>query len=177
MSKKFSYLTFITLFIIIVGFAACQQKEQPKLTPDNYRSWSKTVETLLDYPIPGHESNCRIIYINAKGENVRPTEKNGRLFYAYPEGTIVVKEIYRGLKQPKEDETPIKLSVMIKDSQHPQSQSGWLWIVTIPANREERIIDHNLCVDCHTNANEPHPYGDKNPNSDFRDFVYFPPQH
>ncbi len=33
----------------------------------------------------------------------------------------------------------------------------------------------NFCITCHANANEKHPYGDKNPNEEFRDYVYFVP--
>jgi len=163
--------------IAMVGFTACQQKEQPKLTPENYRSWNTMVENFLDYPIPGHESNSRMIYINKIGEDVQITEENGRVSYQYPEGTIIVKEIYSKLEPPQEKEQPINLTIMIKDSRHSHAHalSGWVWLVTTPETGEEHILDYNVCADCHTNANEPHPYGDKNPNADFRDFVFFPP--
>lgn len=64
---------------------------------------------------------------------------------------------------------------MIKDSQHSHALSGWVWLVTTLETGEEQIFDYNVCVDCHASANESHPYGDKNPNADFRDFVFFPP--
>ena len=175
MSRKMSWLISIIFCLAIIGFASCQQKEQPKLTPENYRLWNKTIDTILDYPVPGHKDNCRIMYINTIGEGVQMTEENGRMVYEYPEGTIIVKEIYRGLEPPQEKEQPVQLTIMIKDSQHPQALSGWVWLVTTPATGEEQIFDYNFCADCHTNANEPHPYGDKNPNADFRDFVFFPP--
>lgn len=88
--------------IAMIGFAGCQQKQQPKLTPENYRSWNTIVENFLDYPIPGHENNGRMIYINKIGEDVQITEENGRVSYQYPEGTIIVKEIYSRLEPPQE---------------------------------------------------------------------------
>jgi hypothetical protein len=33
----------------------------------------------------------------------------------------------------------------------------------------------NFCVTCHANANEKHPYGDRNPREEFRDYVFFVP--
>ncbi len=166
---------FIMLSVAIVLFGACQQQKPSKLTPEDYRAWNKTTETVLNYPIPGHENHFRLIYINDIGNRVQATEKNGRIFHEYPEGTIIVKEIYLGLESPKEGEEPITLTTMIKDSQHPKSRGGWLWLAVTYATREEEIIDYEFCVDCHANANEAHPYGDKNPNNDYRDYVYFPP--
>jgi hypothetical protein len=177
MLTKVYYVIFATMIMSFVVFASCRKKEKVPLVPDDYRSWNKTIDEVLDYPIPGHESNCRIIYINATGEQVQPTKKNNRVFYDYPEGTIIVKEIYAGLKPPKEDEIPEKLTVMIKDAQHPNSRNGWLWIVKDVKTGEETIIDYEFCVECHANANEPHPYGDKNPNGDFRDYAYFLPSN
>lgn len=165
------------MIMSFVVFASCRKKEKVPLVPDDYRSWNKTTDKTLDYPIPGHESNFRIIYINSTGEKVQTTEKNNRVFYEYPEGTIIVKEVYYGLEHPEQDEVPKELTVMIKDPQHQQSRSGWLWILKDVKTGEETIIDYEFCVECHANANETHPYGDENPNEDFRDSVYFPPAH
>ena len=171
------YYTLFTIFIIIllVG-SSCRKKETAPSVPDDYRSWKKPTDETLDYPIPGHENNCRIIYINLTGENVRMTKKNNRIFYEYPEGTVIVKEVYKGLEPPTEDEEPLTLTVMIKDAEHPKARSGWLWIVKNFQTGEEMLIDYEACVACHANANERHPYGDKNPNGDYRDYVYFPPR-
>lgn len=177
MRIKAYHLMFGIPVLAIMVFVACQQKEPSQLTPDDYRSWNKTTDTVFNYPVPGHENHFRVIYINDIGNSVQPTQKNGRRIYDYPKGTIIVKEIYQGLEQSKNGEEPIQLAVMIKDSEHPKSRAGWLWIAVTYATKEERIIDYEFCVDCHANANEPHPYGDKNPNSDYRDCVYFPPQH
>jgi hypothetical protein len=44
------------------------------------------------------------------------------------------------------------------------------------ASGQEKVIDYEFCYDCHANANEPHPYGDRNPHGEFRDYVFFPYQ-
>lgn len=177
MLTKIYHMLFAIIIIGIIILASCQKKVPSPLVPEDYRSWNKATDELLNYSIPGHENNCRIIYINKTGESVQPTKKNNRVFYNYPEGTIVVKEVYKGLEHPAEDEEPLTLTVMIKDAQHPESRGGWVWIVKNFKTKQERVIDYEVCFDCHANANERHPYGDKNPNNDFRDYVYFPPSH
>jgi hypothetical protein len=174
---KLYHTTFMLFMVGILLFASCHQKKQVSLVPDGYRAWQQTTDTELNYPIPGHENNYRIIYINATGENVQITPKKNRVFYEYPEGTMIVKEIYKGLGDPEKGTMPEQLTVMIKNARHPQARGGWIWIVKNMQTKEETVIDYEFCVDCHANANEPHPYGDKNPNGDFRDYVYFPPTH
>ncbi|MBD3304940.1 hypothetical protein GF339_01150 [candidate division KSB3 bacterium] len=162
--------------MMILGCVGCQKQEEVPAIPAEYRDWTITNDIALDYPIPGHEDNCRVIYINPTGEQVQPTEHQGRVVYDYPEGTIIVKEVYEGLEEPEEGEEPMSLTVMIKAPQHPQSRAGWLWIVTSSASGQQQIIERDFCVDCHANANESHPYADKNVSNEFRDYVYFPPR-
>ena len=131
---------------------------------------------MLDYPVPGHRDNCRIIYINKIGETPEIREQGGRTFYEYPEGAMIVKEIYTGLEPPEEGKEPVQLTIMLKSSQHPKAQRGWLWIVKDLESGEESILEQTICVECHANANEMHPYGEQNRQNEFRDFVYFPPQ-
>ena len=92
------------------------------------------------------------------------------------ESKELLKEIYQEAEQPASGENPIALTIMIKNSQDSRNRNNWLWLNTEFDTKKEQIIEHEFCVDCHANANEPHPYGDKNPNNDFRDFVYFPPR-
>ena len=63
---------------------------------------------------------------------------------------------------------------MLKRPGHPQARAGWLWIVKDIPSGKETIISEEFCVTCHANANERHPYGDRNPTEDFRDFLFFP---
>jgi hypothetical protein len=177
MRTKLGVLTFGLILIVTVIVAACrQQKEIGPLVPADYRAWQQTTAQILDYPVPGHENNCRRIYINDAGAQVEPVTENGRVVYDYPDGTIIVKEIYEGLEHPPADAEPTSLTVMLKQPAHPQARNGWLWIVKDGPDGEERIIEYDLCNTCHANANEPHPYGDGNPQAAFRDYVYFPPR-
>lgn len=162
--------------LVLIGVAACRSNRTIPLVPADYHSWQQPTQSLLNYPIPGHESHFRKIFINQIGMTVRITENNQRMFYDFPEGTIIVKEIYEGLEPPATDEPPLTLTVMIKQSDHPQARGGWLWVVKNINTQKEQIIDYELCVDCHANANEKHPYGDQNPRNAFRDFVFFPPR-
>ena len=36
------------------------------------------------------------------------------------------------------------------------------------------MVDHELGVDCHANANEKHPYGDRSAGEEHRDYVFYP---
>lgn len=167
-------------FPIAIGLAiaaACQQTVDIPDIPPDYRAWARSTEAVLDYPVPGHEDHFRKIYLNGLGEQMTITQKNNRGYCEYPEGTIIVKEIYAGLSAPAPQEDPILLTVMIKDGDHPQARGGWVWLSQNYDTGETHVIDYDLCVDCHANANEQHPYGDGNPAQEFRDYVYFPPGH
>lgn len=166
-----------TLFLMagVIGLATCQKAPDIPSIPADYRSWRQTTNIPLNYPIPGHESHFRRIFINATGEQVQRSEKNGRAFYEFPEGTMIVKEIYDGLDTPQPNALPVLLDMMFKQPQHPQARGGWVWAVKNVQTGETRIFGQELCVDCHANANERHPYGDRNPNEEFRDYTYFLP--
>jgi len=43
-----------------------------------------------------------------------------------------------------------------------------------PGTAKETVITEEFCITCHGNANESHPYGDKNPNNEYRDYLFFP---
>jgi hypothetical protein len=101
--------------------------------------------------------------------------KEGRRTYAYPKGTIIVKEAYRGLQAPKPGQEPVVIYAMIKDPGNPKARGGWVWVLKDAAVGRETVYQSPLCFDCHSAANESFPYGDKNPDADFRDYVFFPP--
>ncbi len=170
MVMKKLFLLFPAVFLFLIS---CQKKEvSVPVVPGNYKDWTVTAAD-LNYPIPGHENHYRKIFINPKGEEVQITENNGRIFYNYPGGTVVIKEIYPTLS-PEKGTKPISLTVMIKDPDNPKSRDGWVWIVKDLEKNSEKIIDYEFCFDCHTNANEPHQYGDGNPDGEFRDYLFFP---
>ena len=145
----------------------------PSFVPESYGDWKQTTEIVLDYPVPGHQSNLRIIYINSIGEGVKVEEKDRRVYHDYPEGTIIIKEIYP-TREPQPDEVPQMLLLMVKDSQHRDALGDWVWLTKTMGTGKETIIDYEFCIACHEGANENHPYGDANPDEEFRDYVFFP---
>jgi hypothetical protein len=144
------------------------------LIPGDYRGWEKTTKALLNYPIPGHLDHYRIPYINRIGMDVKVETKAGRVTYAYPKGTIIVKEAYRSLAAPKPGEEPVLVYAMIKDPENPNARGGWVWVLKDTTTGKESVDQSPLCLGCHSAANDTFPYGDKNLNADFRDYVFFP---
>ena len=142
-------------------------------TPD-YPTWRRTTNVILDYPIPGHQNRFRIPRMNDVGFGAYPTTQSGKPRWDFPEGTVIVKEIYQTPK-PAVGEAPIQLTIMVKAPNDPRAQGGWLWITRDLPNGKESVFMGNFCITCHANANEKHPYGDGNPNEEFRDYVYFAP--
>jgi predicted small lipoprotein YifL len=171
---KHTLYTF-TVLAVLLGICACKDGEQGPLIPPSseYQSWEQTIGVILDYPIPGHEDNSRRIFINRAGTEVAVQRRQNKVYWDYPRGTIIIKEIFQGLEH-KEADLPFQITAMIKDPEDPRSRGGWLWVAKNLETEEETVVDWEFCVDCHANANEPHPYGDKNEAGEFRDYVYFP---
>ena len=162
------------LFVLALAAVASCSRAPSVHVPADYATWNLTTDRTLDYPIPGHMDHLRRIYINPTGEGATTTTNpSGRVVWDYPPGTIIVKEIYQ--REGYDDESvPNSLTVMIKASDHPRARKGWVWLVTSPGAEEATIIDQEFCVTCHADANERHPYGDANPDREFRDCVFFP---
>ncbi len=158
--------------VIFLPILSCE-RGQAKLVPDEYSAWESPTDVELNYPIPGHVEQYRRIFINPVGTKVVKEERQKRIHHVYPDGTIIIKDIFATLT-PAPDEKPIKQTVMIKAPNHPKSRGGWLWIVKDMKTSAETVIDYEFCFDCHGNANEGHPYGDRNPRAEYRDYVYFP---
>ena len=153
--------------------ACAPRKATVYATPD-YHSWRRTTDIVLDYPIPGHQDRFRIPRMNATGFTASPVMDNGRYRWNFPEGTVIVKEVY-ATSRPGPGEAPVQLTIMVKAPKDPRSQGGWLWLTRDLPNGAEAVFMGNFCITCHANANEKHPYGDGNPNEEFRDYVYFVP--
>lgn len=158
-------LAAVGIFVAVFFLVSCKP-DPVEFIPSDYSSWARINREELDYPVPGHESNYRIIYMNDVGREADA--------YPFPEGTKIVKEIYSGL-DPAEDEKPIMLTTMVKAPDHESARGGWLWILVDGETGDETIITEAFCLTCHDNANEEHPYADGNPNDEFRDYVFFVP--
>lgn len=152
----------------------CAKPAAEVYVPDDYYSWARTTPIVLNYPIPGHEDRLRVPRMNAKGFSAAPTRVGGKLSWDFPEDTVIVKEVYASAN-PAPGEKPVQLTIMVKDPADKRSQGGWLWYTKSLPDGKETLFPGNFCVTCHANANEKHPYGDGNPNEDFRDYVYFVP--
>lgn len=158
--------------VLFFNLISCAEEERDYI-PDDYASWQRLNRKELDYPIPGHESHYRIIYINETGKKLSINSENGKDNYSFPDGTIIVKEIYPSLQ--KSEEEPIQLTAMIKDSDHPEARGGWIWVIENLGEDKQIVFTNEFCITCHANANEQHPYVDQNPREEFRDYVFFAP--
>ena len=160
----------IVLFVAMLF--ACNNDDSELIFDDDYGGWERTVEEPLNYPIPGHGKRRRAIYINDTGTGVeRVTDETGLLQYEYPEGTIVVKEVYTDF----EGSDLLELTIMIKAPDDERARKGWIWLnKDAKTGKEKLFTSTSYCLTCHEGANESHPYGDGNPNGEFRDYVFFP---
>ncbi len=161
-----------TILAALAVLSACGPAAPKSRVPSDWTSWRKPVDRVLNYTIPGHGDKARVIYVNAPGWEYAGRAGSGRL--EFPEGTVVVKEIYAS-GSPAPGEKPVTLDVMVKAPGDPDARGGWLWVVKDMASGKETVITTNFCQACHANANSSHPYGDRNPGGAFRDFLYFPP--
>lgn len=166
-------LAVLALVVTVLAATACSPSAPKSRVPGDWTTWRKSVDRILNYTIPGHGDKARVIYVNALGWEYAGRAGSGRL--EFPEGTVVVKEIYAS-GNPAPGEKPVTLDVMVKAPGDPDSRGGWLWLVKDLASGKETVMTSTFCQTCHANANSPHPYGDKNPEGAFRDYLYFPPK-
>ncbi len=153
---------------------SCAPKAPEVYASPEYPTWARTTRTVLDYPIPGHMNRLRIPRMNALGFTATPLADGDRQRWDFPEDTVIVKEVYASAK-PAAGERPVQLTIMAKDPKDPRAQGGWLWITKDLPDGKETVFTGNFCITCHANANEKHPYADKNLKEEFRDYVFFVP--
>lgn len=166
---------FVAASFIAVMLVSCAPRPSARaFVSDDYATWGRTTELRLDYPIPGHEDNYRIIYMNDTGFRFSRTGAGRNERVEFPEGTVIAKEVYAG-SSPEPGARPTMITAMIKDADNPDARGGWVWVAKNLSMGKENIITGDFCFTCHANANEAHPYGDKNPDEGFRDFVFFIP--
>ena len=172
--KKKRFPTAALTFFLVAGLflsVGCGSEEGPFVAAD-YSSWTRLNRRDLDYPVPGQESRYRVIYINTIGGEAEVEEREGRVWYSYPKGTVIAKEVYPTLN-PSPDTEPILVTAMMKDPEHENAQGGWVWLAKNLKTQVEEIMEVEFCFTCHLTANEPHPYSDGNPEGEFRDYVFF----
>jgi hypothetical protein len=164
--------------VVAVGIlcgSGCK-RETVSLVPADYRSWQLSTQRELNYPIPGHLNNYRIIHVNATGLRYTVTTENGRRTVTYPTGTTLVKEIYSGLDDPPEGALPASIVAMVKNPADHRAIRGWVYLLKNPRTGEEQVVTESLCADCHAAASDRHPYGGGNPGGESRDCVFITPE-
>lgn len=163
-------MKFLAIIILALVISGCADETAETRIPLDYGDWKTTTDIPLDYEIPGHGTGVRMIYINDVGTGVNAATENGRLSYEYPEGTVILKEVYNS----SADQAPNNLTVMIKDSENPDARGGWIWLNRNYSSGRERLFKDDFCFACHVAANDRHPYGDGNADREFRDYVFYP---
>jgi hypothetical protein len=161
----------VAVLLIGVGVTGCSREETPPVADVDYSGWQLTTPARLDFPVPGHGSGLRKIFVNEAGLSAG-LDATGDV--VYPDGTIFLKEVYAE-KDPGPDTDPQMLTVMVKAQEDPRSIGGWLWVVRDPAAGTESVSGEGFCIGCHESANEAHPYGTGNPDGSFRDYIFHTP--
>lgn len=174
MKSRFPGMVPAALLFSLLLFS-CSEKEL-LLIPSRYPLWQRTVDEDLTLEIPGHMDKLRRIYMNETGfEYLGSNPEAGRSGPArFPDGTIVVKEIYES-GTAGDGEAPASLMAMVKAAEDDRSRGGWIWVVKNFSTGREQIFEEQFCFTCHGDANRSHPYGDTNPDSLFRDYLFHLP--
>ncbi len=160
----------LAIAIMTIFPTACAPA-QVSFLPQDWRLWKVTTGLRLDYPIPGHEDRLRVPRMNGLGFS---TVQGLDVPLDFPEGTIIAKEVY-ARRNPLPGEVPVQVTIMVKSPKDPLAKGGWIWISKDLASGKETVFATKFCVGCHANANEAHPYADKNPKGLFRDYVFIVP--
>ncbi len=156
--------------LVALLFACAGKNDSVFTVPSDYRSWEKPVKKVLDYPVPGHGPTFRVIYGNGTALSAKASkDTTGTDQILMPDGSILIKEIYKSKKDINKKEP--KLTIMVKNSKSKSALNGWLYYNKEPG-KPVMLIRGRMCVGCHEAANEPHPYFDKNTKGIFRDYCF-----
>ncbi len=164
----------IVYFSVLLVMAGCSGKKKISAftVPKGYKTWKKPVKRVLKYEIPGHGDSQRIIYANKKAfDPEREKTPAGVERIVFKEGSVIVKEVYG--KNANIASSEPALTVMKKESDHPQALNGWVYCIKKPG-KDPVVVTTRLCVGCHESANERHPYFDKNRKGIYRDYIFVP---
>ncbi len=136
------------------------KREEAKKTPwDGYDKWYHLTE---GRPITGDptgylgskegEKGYREVYVNAVGEAV----SKGKAPYVYPEGTILLREVYSDKSAWETKKTPaLLISMKLRKGSAPESKD-WEYVLIPPGEAEQRGKGDSktaqFCTTCHLNA-------------------------
>ncbi|MFO0799461.1 MAG: cytochrome P460 family protein [Gemmataceae bacterium] len=104
------------------------------------------------------EKGYREVYVNAAGAAV----SKGPSPYVYPEGTVIVREVYADKKAWEEKKTPaLTISIKLKAGAAPESKD-WEYVLIPPGEKEQRGRGNSetgqFCTKCHLNAKASNDY-------------------
>ncbi len=162
-------LVFTILSISFLLFSCSKETDKRFTIPEDYRSWKKPVNKVLDYPITGHGKGFRIMYANDiayRAKTIR--DKNGNNKVIMPPGSVIIKEIYK--KRSDINKKKPVFTIMVKENSK-DIDYGWAFYLKKPGKKLVKVKS-KMCIGCHEAANERHPYFDKNSKGIFRDFIF-----
>ncbi len=166
---KKTFFLFIAVFMII---SCGMDKQSSFVVPEDYTSWKKPVNRVLDYEVPGHGKSFRRIYANAIAFKPISKKIRGADTQIMPDGAIIVKETYAKRSDIKKRNYK-NLTIMVKDLSSRAANNGWRYFMKAK-NKPVMEVKSRMCIGCHEAANEPHPYFDKNKKGLFRDYLFVP---
>lgn len=161
----------IIFWLLVVLIISCMKMEEKYQTIGDYTKWKKPVDKVLDYAVPGHGKDLRVIYANSKAFEVKQKKKGNQIRYKFPDGSIIVKAIYANKADVGKNEKMI--TYMVKESKNPKSQDNWLYFMQKKGEKPV-LVGSKMCIRCHEAANETHQYFDGNKNGDFMDYIFVP---
>lgn len=163
----------VLLISAAMALASCGSKALPAPTiPPGYALWPRSVDRVLNYPVPAHGSGARIIYMDPASHAAALGRDGSRLELGV--GAMVVKEVYAS-PEPAPGDKPALLTAMVKAPDDPRAQGAWLWLVKDAKADGFTVMEKDFCVSCHVAANERHPYGDRNQDGAFHDYLFYVP--
>lgn len=142
------------------------KREEVKKTPwDGYDKWYHLTEGRAITGDPTgflgnreFEKGYREVYVNGVGEAV----SKGKAPYVYPEGTILVREVYSDKSAWETKKTPaLTISMKLAKGSAPESKD-WEYVLIPPGEAEQRGKGDSktaqFCATCHLNAGVSNDY-------------------
>ncbi len=155
-SKVFIVLILLTGTFFVYAAGETDMSDSSIDIIKDYKLWDKINEDIITGDTTGFmgmahrgPDGFRNIYINAKGTQVAFGEKE----YPFPEGTIVVKEVFANNDGAQGD--LMSLTIMIKRAEgYDPGHGDWEYIMTNPAFEVQAQGIVEMCIGCHDSADD-----------------------
>jgi hypothetical protein len=128
------------LLLAAAALAACGEPYGGALSIDDYRSWPSQQ---LRGPAPGHGDTLRVVYVNPEALEFERRQ--------YPQGSILVKEIYAG--DTAADDELAYLAAMRRETSSTAwgEQLGWVFTIADGPGGDETVVG-SCWGNCHQAA-------------------------